>query len=161
MDNKNFTIKELNDLGVNYTIIEHELVHTIAEMEEMGITEKCNVCKNFFLRDAKGKRHFVVTLPKDKEIHVQDIAKEIGSTRLSFGSKERLETHLKLIPGQVGPLSALLNPQNTVEYVFDKALIGQNDLGIHPNENTATLIMSFEDIKKVVQKHGHIIHYIS
>lgn len=161
MENKELTIKTIEEMGIKFEIIEHDLVHTIAEMEERGITDKCDVCKNFFLRDAKGKRHFVVTLPKDKEIHVQDIAKEIGSTRLSFGSEERLATHLKLVPGQVGPLSAILNPENTVEFVFDKSLIGKSNLGVHPNENTATLIMSFEDIKKVVERNGHTIHYIS
>ena len=146
MDNKELTLKTLQDMGLKYEIIEHEIVHTIEDMEAAGITQKCDVCKNFFLRDAKGKRHFVVTLPKDKQINIQDIAKQIGSTRLSFGSDERLSTHLKLVAGQVGPLSVINNPEKT--------------LGIHPNDNSATLVMDFDEILKVVKKDGHKVFYI-
>ncbi len=160
MDNKELTLKTLQDMGLKYEIIEHEIVHTIEDMEAAGITQKCDVCKNFFLRDAKGKRHFVVTLPKDKQINIQDIAKQIGSTRLSFGSDERLSTHLKLVAGQVGPLSVINNPEKTVEYVFDKDLKDAKNLGIHPNDNSATLIMDFDEIIKVVKKDGHKVFYI-
>lgn len=160
MENKEMTLKALDEIGAKYEIIEHDVVHTIEDMEAAGITDKCDVCKNFFLRDAKGKRHFVVTLPKDKQINIQDIAKQIGSTRLSFGSDERLATHLKLVTGQVGPLSAINNPEKTVEFVFDKELQGSKNLGVHPNDNSATLVIDFEDILKVVKKNGHKVFYI-
>ncbi|MDO5096798.1 MAG: prolyl-tRNA synthetase associated domain-containing protein [Peptostreptococcaceae bacterium] len=163
MENREKTLKFLDSMGISYKMVEHPVCHTIEDMEEAGITAHGNVYKNFFVRDAKGKRHFVITVPKDKSVDVQAIAKQIGSTRLSFGSEDRLMKHLQIVPGQVGPLAAINNPDNTVEFIFDKDIKNEKNLGIHPNDNTATLFLSFDDVLKVLKKTGHDfdIQYIS
>mgnify|MGYP000063741861 CR=1 FL=1 len=56
----------LDSLHIDYEITEHPPVYTIDEMKNLGITHKGDVVKNLFLRDAKGKRHFLVVLDKDK-----------------------------------------------------------------------------------------------
>ncbi len=155
MNNREKTLKFLDDMGIQYKLVEHEVCHTIEDMEVAGITEHGNVYKNFFVRDAKGNRHFVITIPKDKNVDVQAIAKQIGSTRLSFGSEDRLMKHLQIVPGQVGPLAAINNPDNTVEFIFDKDIKSEKLLGIHPNDNTATLFIDFNDVLKVLKKTGH------
>lgn len=48
-----------------------------------------------------------------------------------------------------------------VEVVFDKSLVGEESLGFHPNLNTATVWISFEDIKKVIEKYGNDIMYVN
>lgn len=163
MNNKEKTLKFLDDMGIQYKMVEHEVCHTIEDMEEAGITAHGNVYKNFFVRDAKGKRHFVISVPKDKEVDIQGIAKQIGSTRLSFGSEDRLMKHLELVPGQVGPLAAINNPSNSVEFIFDKDIKNEKELGIHPNDNTATIFLDFADVLKVLKKTGHDfdIQYVS
>lgn len=155
MENKEKTLKFLDDMGITYDIIEHPVCHTIEDMEVAGITKHGNVYKNFFVRDAKGKRHFVISVPKDKEVDIQAIAKQIGSTRLSFGSEERLATQLSLVPGQVGPLAAINNPSNSVEFIFDQDVKNEERLGVHPNDNTATVFLRFADVLKVLKKTGH------
>lgn len=155
MENKEKTLKFLKDMAISYDIVEHEVCHTIQDMEEAGITQHGNVYKNFFLRDAKGKRHFVVSIPKDKDVDVQSIAKQIGSTRLSFGSEDRLLKHLNLLPGQVGPLAAINDPVNAVEFIFDRDVKGEERLGVHPNDNRATIFLKFEDVLKILKKTGH------
>lgn len=155
MENKEKTLKYLDSMGITYKMVEHPVCHTIEDMEKEGITAHGEVYKNFFVRDAKGTRHFVITVPKDKTVDVQAIAKQIGSTRLSFGSEDRLMKHLKIVPGQVGPLAAINNPDNTVEFIFDKDIKKEKNLGIHPNDNTATIFLSFEDVLKVLKKTGH------
>ena len=69
MNNREKTLKFLADMGIEYRIIEHEVCHTIEDMESAGITDHGNVYKNFFVRDAKGNRHFVITIPKDKNVN--------------------------------------------------------------------------------------------
>ena len=46
----------LEELGVSYEVTEHPAVFTIGEMDALGLTAKGEVCKNLFLRDAKGRR---------------------------------------------------------------------------------------------------------
>ena len=57
----------LQEKGVVYELAEHPPVYTIEEMEKLGLCLRGNVCKNLFLRDAKGKRHFLVLISREKQ----------------------------------------------------------------------------------------------
>lgn len=151
----------LDGLHISYEITEHPPVYTIEEMDSLGITSKGDVVKNLFLRDAKGKRHFLVVLEKDKRADLKALQEQLGSTKLSFASEERLEKHLGLSKGAVTPLGILNDFQGAVELVFDRDLIGRQRLGVHPNENTATLWISFDDLKKVADATKHSIEYVA
>ena len=151
----------LNSLHICYEITEHPPVYTIEEMEALGITLNGDVVKNLFLRDAKGKRHFLVVLDKDKRADLKALQEQLGCSKLSFASEERLEKHLGLSKGSVTPLGILNDSQGAVELVFDWDLTGRQRLGVHPNENTATLWISFDDLKKAAEAFGHPIQYVS
>ena len=58
----------LNKLGIKYEVVEHEPVHTMEDMDRLGLPEKGTLCKNLFLRDAKGKRHFLITCDENTVI---------------------------------------------------------------------------------------------
>lgn len=153
--------QKLNELNIKYEVMNHPAVFTIEEMDALNITEQGDVCKNLFLRDEKGKRHFLVVLDKDKKADLKDIQKQLGSTRLSFASAERLDKYLKLQKGEVTPLGVINDEEGSVEVVFDNDLIGKTKLGVHPNDNTATVWISFEDLKKVIDHNGNKIKYLN
>ncbi len=160
MEEKQKVYEKLNELGIKYEIIEHPAVFTIEEMDNLGITEKADICKNIFVRDEKGKKHYLIVLSKEKRADLKNIASQIKSTKLSFASDERLEKHLKLKQGAVSPLGVINDTDKNVQVVFDKDLIGKLNLGVHPNDNTATVVMSFDDLKKVVTQNGNTILYV-
>ena len=58
MSDRSAALARLDALGVAYELTEHPAVFTIDEMEQLGLTGGGTVCKNLFLRDAKGRRHF-------------------------------------------------------------------------------------------------------
>ena len=60
----------LNKLGIKYEVVEHEPVHTMEDMDRLGLPEKGTLCKNLFLRDAKGKRHFLITCDENARLKV-------------------------------------------------------------------------------------------
>ncbi|MTK11080.1 MAG: prolyl-tRNA synthetase associated domain-containing protein, partial [Clostridiaceae bacterium] len=68
--------------------------------------------------------------------------------------------YLKLEKGEVTPLGVINDEEGSVEVVFDNDLIGKTKLGVHPNDNTATVWISFEDLKKVVDNNGNKIKYL-
>lgn len=76
--------------------------------------------KNLFLRDAKGKRHFLVVLDKDKRADLKALQEQLSCSKLSFASEERLKKHLGLSRGSVTPLGILNDAQGMVELVFDR-----------------------------------------
>lgn len=153
--------EKLNELDIKYEVVNHPAVFTIEDMDDLNITEQGDVCKNLFLRDEKGKRHFLVVLDKDKKADLKNIQKQLGSTRLSFASAERLDKYLKLQKGEVTPLGVINDEEGAVEVVFDNDLVGKTKLGVHPNDNTATVWISFEDLKKVIDQNGNKIKYLS
>ncbi len=151
---KNEVYDYLEKAGVKFEKIEHEPVYTIEEMQKAGLTERGGVCKNLFLRDAKGKNHFLVVVPEEAKVDLRGLAGKIGSTKLSFGSAERLMKYLGVEQGCVSPLGILNNEDDTVVVVFDKSLAGK-EVGVHPNDNTATIWLEFDDLRKVVEGAGN------
>ena len=152
--------QHLQQLGIVYALTEHPAVHTIEAMRELGLDHFGEVCKNLFLRDAAGKRHFIVTIPKHKTVPLDRLRQALGTSRLGFASAERLERYLGLRQGEVTPFGVLHGPAEAVEVVFDTALQSSERLGVHPNDNTATVWLSFADLHKAVQAHGNRIHLL-
>ena len=155
--------KALDDLGIEYKVIHHQEVHTIEEMDALGIFTDGELCKNLFLRNANGKTHYVVSMMKDKHPDIQnDIRRQLGCSRLSFGSDERLMKYLRLTPGAVSPFGILNDDDADVNLVFDSELRTLDTLvGFHPNDNTAFVWLKFSDLLKFIKSRGNDVYYIN
>ena len=149
----------LDGMGISYEVEEHAPVFTIDEMWELGI--KGSVCKNLFLRDAKGRQHFLVVLPGDRQADLGALAAALGSSKLSFASEERLMKHLGLTKGSVTPLAVIQDPDHTVQVLLDESLTGMDRLGVHPLVNTATLWISGADLLRFVRSCGNPVKIVS
>lgn len=78
----------------------------------------------------------------------------LGSSKLSFASAERLDTYLKLPQGSVSPLGILNDESRSVILAADAALALLPAIGVHPNDNTATVFLSFTDLRRIIEVHG-------
>ncbi|MBB6217778.1 Ala-tRNA(Pro) deacylase [Anaerosolibacter carboniphilus] len=161
MDQQKKVFEMLNALDIEYQIMYHQAVFTVEEMDDLRITQYGDICKNLFLRDAKGERHFLVVLDKDKKADLKNIQEQLGCTRLSFASEERLHRYLQIHKGEVTPLAIINDFEAIVEVVLDNDLVGKNKLGFHPNDNTATVWISFEALKKVINQNGNRVHFVT
>ena len=92
-------MQRLDELSVSYELKEHPAAFTMEELDELHLNDNNEICKNLFLRDYKGKRHALVILRGDKHADLPLIRDEIGSTRLSFASDERLSKYLDVKKG--------------------------------------------------------------
>ncbi len=153
-------LNKLEELGIAFEVQEHEAVHTIEDMERLHICDRGEVPKNLFLRDGSGKRHFLVLVQKDKSADLKRLAQLIPSSRLSFGSDERLEKYLGLKKGAVSPLGVLNDVDAAVEVIVDQALLGKAKVGVHPCVNTATVWMAFDDLMKVIERNGNDVKVV-
>ena len=155
MDVKAAAYAALEELGIAYESDEHEPVYTIDEMVALGLHEKGMIVKNLFLRDAKGKRHFLVLVPQDAHADLKSIGAKLACPRLSFASEERLERFLGLKKGAVTPLGVMNDADHAVEVVVARELTRQAKLGVHPCDNTATVWLTWPDLKKFIEHHGN------
>lgn len=148
----------LDEKGIPYRRFDHPAAFTIDDMEAAGVCEHGNVCKNLFLRNGSGKRHFLVCAQKDRPVDLKQLGALLGS-RMSFASEERLMKHLGLTRGAVTPLGVLNDKNAEVEVVFDRSLAGEEALGVHPCENTATVFLRFEDLLRLINENGNPVTY--
>lgn len=160
-DRQTKVFKILHDLGIEYQLINHPAAFTVEEMDRLNLNQYGTGCKNLFLRDAKGKRHFLVVMEKDKKADIKSIQEQLGCTRLGFASEDRLFKYLQLHKGEVTPMGIINDAEAAVEVVLDRDLTGKDKLGVHPNDNTATIWISFDALKKVIEHNGNTIHYVS
>lgn len=154
-------LSKLQELNIEYKEVEHVPVFTIEDMDNLGnIFEEAKICKNLFVRDQKGKRHFLIVIPEEKRAPLSEIAEKIGSTKLSFASNERLMKYLKLTPGSVTPLAIINDEENVVEVIFDEELKNENLLGVHPCVNTSTVLITPSNLEKYVTELNNKLKYI-
>lgn len=139
-----------------YEAYEHPTVYTMEELDALNLPYSENIVKNLFLCDDKKKNYYLVTVQGHKTVNLKSLSKRIPSRRLSFASEEVLRELLMLERGCVTPLGVLNNTQKNVVVVFDRDLQNQR-IGIHPMENTVTIFIAFEDIKKLVENHGNAV----
>lgn len=158
---KEIVIEALNEMGIDYRQVSHEAVYTIEEMADIPLEKGEVIAKNLFVRDARGKNHFLLCLPGDKQVNLKEIRTKIGSTALSFASEDRLQTHLGLEKGAVTPFGVINNSDNKVKVYLDKELEGATAIGFHPNDNTATLFLSLADVADFIKAQGNSVSVLS
>jgi len=148
----------LNQLQIPYKKYEHAAVFTMEDVIKL----KLNLpeCKNLFVRNTKGNKHYLVILEGSKKADLKKLATQIGSTKLSFASKERLFKYLMLLPGSVSPFGLINDKEKQVEVIVDKDLVNSDVLGFHPNTNEATVTLSFNDFEKFLKSCGNKFSYI-
>lgn len=157
---KQEVLKFLKDKGITFRVAEHPAAFTVKDVELLPLAEQGKMVKNLFLRDAKGHRHFLVVVPDHKPIDLKALKDKIGSTRLSFGSPERLDRFLGVSRGSVSPFGILNDETATVEVFLDKSLQGRPDVGVHPNDNTATVFLACDDLEAILREHGNTVTYL-
>ena len=153
-------LEKLNSLEIKYEIDEHEAAFTIEDVKKFGIDKRGLLPVNLFLRNANGKKHYLVIHDGDKHTEMKKLQEQINATHLSFASEERLMKNLGLTKGSVSPFGLINNEKHNVEVVIDASIKDKPLLGFHPNINTATVWLSYEDFMKFLKDCGNKILYV-
>ena len=118
--------------------------------------------KNLFVRDDKKRNYYLITVKGNKKVDLKEFRKNNNTRPLSFASENDLMTILNLIPGSVTPLGLLNDQELKVNFYLDKEfLTGKEIIGVHPNDNTATLWLKVEDLITLIKDHGNEVTIIN
>jgi Ala-tRNA(Pro) deacylase len=150
----------LAELGIACERHEHPPVPTVEVAERYWADIDATHCKNLFLRNQKGDRHYLVVLKHSKKADLRALANQIGDGKLSFASPERLMKYLGLTPGSVSPFGLINDRDHAVRVVLDGDLKLADRLSFHPNINTVTLVVSAADFRRFLQHAGNRIQYV-
>lgn len=147
--------KYLTTHGLAFTGHSHPPVYTCEEAERLVPQLDGMRTKNLFLRDRKGKRHFLVVARPDQMVDLNALSNEIGSTRLSMASSERLQKYLGITPGAVSVLALLHDEDCAVEVIVDESIWSAQRILCHPMVNTSTFALSLESLRRIFELTGH------
>lgn len=151
----------LADNNIEYERHDHPPVFTVADVERLVPPLPAAKTKNLFLRDKKGKRHFLVVVPARKRVDIKGLGNVIGAGRLSFGSPDRLRRYLGVDPGAVTILALIRDPDHAVEVVFDEILKQEEAFQFHPLVNTSTLVITRPNLLRFIDATGHGIRNLA
>lgn len=159
-DREQKVYETLERLGISFVRHEHPPVFTVEEAEQHWENITGAHCKNLFLRNKKGNRHYLVVIDSSKRADLKALEKQLGEDRLSFASPERLMRYLGLEVGAVSPLGLINDSQKEVQVIIDQDLKEADSINFHPNVNTATVGMSFSDFEKFLSFCGQSVRYL-
>jgi len=87
-------------------------------------------------------------------VNLKDLSAKLGVKGLSFASPADLDAILGLIPGSVTPFGIINDLETKVTVVLDSEFVGQKLL-FHPNTNTKTLSITFDDLIRFIEDQSH------
>lgn len=152
--NKSEIYQYLNERNIPYEACEHKAVFNMEEAASLELPYPEWDAKNLFIRDDKKRNYYLITVKGDKRVNLKEFRRKHGLRALSFASAEDLLSIMGLIPGSVSPLGILNDIEQRVHFYLDQEFVG-NKIGIHPNDNTATIWMQADDLMELIQKHGN------
>ena len=121
-----------------------------------------NVAKNLFVRDDKKRNYYLISIKGDKRIDLKEFKNQNNTRKLSFASETDLMNILNLTKGSVTPLGILNDKDKKVKFFLDKEFLAKPyTIGIHPNDNTATIFIKTIDLIEIIKSHGNEVKIIN
>ena len=146
----------LDQLNIDYQRIDHEEANTMEVCLEIEKTLKSTICKNLFLVNSNKSQYYLLMLKGNKKFKTKVISKQINSSRLSFGSDEKMLEYLDITPGSVSLLGLMNDYDFKVQLLMDKDLLQDEYLGCHPCINTSSLRIKMKDVfEKIIPSLHH------
>ncbi|MBE0651238.1 MAG: prolyl-tRNA synthetase associated domain-containing protein [Bacteroidales bacterium] len=159
--NREKVLKKLEELEISYEIYEHPPLDTI----EIALPywEKINAMhfKNLFFRNHKGNKHFLVIVRDTSPFEIHSLEKKLKQGKLSFGSEKRLMEYLGVKPGSVSPFGLLNDEAHHVHLFLDQEMKEARKVSFHPNDNTASVVITYEDLIKFLHHLGNSFEYFN
>jgi Ala-tRNA(Pro) deacylase len=160
MNDRKAVFELLERLKINYKLVEHPAAPTIEEAMKYWKDIPATHCKNLFFRNHKGNKHYLVVFEAHQQLDIHDLEKRLKQGKLSFASEKRMAKYLALKPGSVSPFGLINDTENHVHLFLDRHLLSSEKLSFHPNDNTASLVISLVDFKKYLNQVGNSFEFI-
>lgn len=151
----------LENLNIKYDYYEHPPVPTVKEAAIYWKDLDAVHCKNLFFRNHKGNRHFLVLIEFYRNLAIKDLEARLRQGKITFASPQRLMKYLGVEAGSVSPFGLINDKENHVHVFIDDNLKNAEKISFHPNQNTASLVISFDDFMRYINWSGNSYEFVS
>lgn len=130
----------------------------MAEAASVSLPYPNAEAKNLFVRDGK-KNYYLLVVKGNKRVNLKKFRRENGIGALSFASEQELAAVLGLTSGSVTPFGILNDTEHKVQCFIDKEFTeGAGLIGVHPNDNTATVWLKTRDLIDLIKENGNAVY---
>lgn len=144
-----------------YEITEHKAVFNMEELSEIEVPYPEYDAKNLFVRDDKKRNYYLITVKGNKRVNLKEFRNNNGTRPLSFVSEQDLMSIMNLTAGSVTPFGLLNDKELKVKFYLDKDFLNDKQIiGIHPNDNTATMWLKVLDLIDIIKEHGNQVNIV-
>lgn len=162
------TLAWLDAHEIQYEVYYHPPLFTIEEALAYWKEIDSTHCKNLFMRNHKGNRHYLISFECHKDLDIHSLEQMVHQGKLSFASPERMDRCLGVAPGSVCAFG-LINDMNIaqtanpkelfenghrVKYFLDSDLRRAEKISFHPCDNRASVVLSNEMFMKFLAIWG-------
>ncbi|MDO4487239.1 MAG: prolyl-tRNA synthetase associated domain-containing protein [Bacillota bacterium] len=155
MEPSKAVIEKLNELGIEFEMVEHEPAFTTEQADKFIEGIEGVRTKTMFLTDKKKKAWFLVIMDDDKRLDMKEFGEIVGAKGIKMTSEESLMEKLMLKPGMVSPFGLLNNIDHDVQIYFDEEIMGEDRMSFHPNTNEKTIFVKTPDIIRFLKSIGY------
>ncbi len=147
------TFALLEKLHIPFERVEHEAADTMEDCRAISEALCVRICKNLFLCNRQQTQFYLLCMPAGKPFKTKDLSAQIGSSRLSFASAEKMEELLGVTPGSASILALMNDKDQAVQLLLDRETYSKQNFGCHPCKNTGSLKLSTSDVLNIFLPH--------
>ncbi len=160
IDRREKVFDTLKKLDISYDLYEHPPLDTIEIALKYWKDIDAVHCKNLFFRNHKGNKHYLVIIKDTTSFNIRSLEQKLKQGKLTFGSEKRLYKYLGVTPGSVSPFGLVNDNDKHVHLFLDQQLRKAETISFHPNDNTASLVLSYADFINYLKSRGNTYEYI-
>ncbi len=159
--NKEQIYRYLKQKNIWYEITKHKAVYNMKDLQDVDLPYPEGDAKNLFIRDDKKRNYYLITVKGTKKVDLKEFRHQNNTRPLSFVNEKELLELLNLKPGSVTPLGLLNDKEHKVEFFIDNELLEEPGIiGVHPNENTATVWLKTRDLITILKENNVKVYQV-
>ena len=147
----------LAEHNIQYILHTHPAVFTVPEAKIHTGHIPGSHCKNLFLKNKKTGQLYLITIPYDKRLDLNQFRKMINTPKVRFAGSEDLLEVLGITPGAVSPLGLVNDTDDKVIFLIEEEIWNAQEICCHPNVNTETLQIPGSEFQKLIKATGTTI----
>ena len=159
--NKEQIYRYLKQKNIWYEITKHKAVYNMKDLQDVDLLYPEGDAKNLFVRDDKKRNYYLITVKGTKKVDLKEFRHQNNTRPLSFVNEKELLELLNLKPESVTPLGLLNDKEHKVEFFIDNELLEEPGIiGVHPNENTATVWLKTRDLITILKENNVKVYQV-
>lgn len=154
MEQYQFVLNTLDDMGITYQLVEHPPALTTEDADRFIEGMEGVRTKSLFLCNKKSRAYYLLIMDDAKHLDMKKLEHLISDKGLHFCSPEKLMNKMQLPPGVVSVFGLLNNGEKDIQVLLDKEMLSEEFMSFHVNDNTKTAFLKGEDMCRFIIECG-------